>query len=107
MVSVTRKGDFIYNSGIGKVNIITDGDYLATNGDKTILAEAATATVTISLPSVPTEAKELRIKCIDATFACAIERNGNLIDGAARNLNLALNVSRILQYTALHGWVIL
>lgn len=105
-------GQFVYNEGATgsrglDLNISTKTeDYEIQANDYTILAKASANTVTISLPAVPREGTIYTIKSVDATFACTIDRNGKLIDGAAANLNLALNVSRTLQYSPTEGWVI-
>lgn len=106
MLKVFSPGLFIYNSSADNSIVIKTEDYEATSSDNTILAEAATESVTISLDPDPSDGQKVTIKCIDSTFACIIARNGKLIDGSAINLNLALNVSRTLEYATDHGWVI-
>lgn len=113
MINGTAPGIFIYgdrgssDSGLVRNIETKDDDYELTHSDYTILADGSSNTVAISLPTSPTDGQVFCIKSIDATFACTIDRNGKLIDGAANNLNLALNVSRTLQYSLSHGWVIL
>ena len=84
-----------------------NSDYIMVNTDNTILADGSSELVDISLPPTPLQGQTHSIKSIDATFACTVVRNGNNIDGAASNLNLALNVARTLQYDTSFGWLIL
>jgi len=106
------RAGFYYNEGSTgsrgldlNISVKTENYEIQLN-DYTILAKGSANTVAISLPTTPVEGRIYTIKCIDATFACTIDRNGKLIDGAANNLNLALNVSRTLQYIASEGWII-
>lgn len=104
---------FFYNEGAtGSRGLdlairVEENNYVIQLNDYTVLAKASANTVAISLPAAPLEGRIYTIKSIDATFACTIARNGNLIDGAASDLNLALNVSRTLQFIASEGWSIL
>ena len=82
-------------------------DYPITEDDYTILADATSGTVTITLPASPNQGQIFNIKCINATFTCTIARNGNNIDGSASDLTLALNEAKTLQYDSSFGWAII
>ena len=79
-------------------------DYTMLNTDRTILADATSNTVAISLPASPVQGQIVNIKCINATFTCTIARNGKNIDGAASDLTLSLNDSKTLQYETTYHW---
>ena len=80
-------------------------NYTIVGTDYTILADATSNTVDISLPASPTQGQIFNIKCIDATFACTVARNGNDIDGVAADLTLVLDESVTVQYSSSYGWV--
>lgn len=97
-----------YTIGLDFTELSTKtSDYTITSSDITILADASSNTVDISMPPSPSHGQEHRVKCIDATFTCRILRNGKNIDGAASDLTLALNVAYTLQYDSSYGWCIL
>ena len=96
-------GDSIETDSVRSIATKT-ANYTITVSDYTIFAKALSNTVTISLTTTPTQGQIIRIKCIDATFACTIGRNGKLIDNAASDLVLALDQSATLQYDTAYGW---
>ena len=79
-------------------------DYLLLPADYTILADATSNTVDITLPAAPVQGQVFNIKCINVTFTCTVARNGKNIDGAASDLTLILNESVTLQYDSSFGW---
>lgn len=94
-------------SDISYNNITKTADYLLINIDYTILADATSNTVTITLPASPTQGQTFIVKCINATYTCTIARNGKNIDGSASDITLGLNESITLQYDSSFGWVII
>ncbi len=82
-------------------------DYSLVSTDSTILADATSNTVTITLPSSPIHEQVFTIFCINSTFTCTVGRNGNNINGIASDLTLLSTESVTLQFHSLYGWVIL
>ena len=82
-------------------------DYTAVNTDSTILADATSNTVTITLPASPAQGQQFIVACINATFTCTVARNGNNINGAASDQVLVVDESVTLQYDTTYGWVII
>ena len=90
-----------YNIEDVKIKI---ANYTMTSSDTTIFADASSNPVDISLGLSPIQSQRYTVKCIDATFACKVLRDGKNIDGMANDLTLALNVSRTLEYDETYGW---
>ena len=82
-------------------------DYIITEDDYTILADATSNTVVITLPSSPNQGQIFNVFCINATFTCTVARNGNNINGAASDQNLLINEAVTLQFDSVFGWAIL
>jgi hypothetical protein len=89
-------------------------DYTATNTDYTILADATSNTVTISLPNateampeLPTERGVYQIKCLNDTYACKVSGNGNAIDGSTDDFQIYKDESLTVIYDSTNGWSIL
>ena len=82
-------------------------DYTLVDSDNTILADAASNTVTISLPVSPTHGQVFNVKAIVSVFVVTVGRNGKLIDGVASDLNLVAPTSATLQYDTNYGWAVL
>jgi hypothetical protein len=87
--------------------LLVTGDYTVTSNDYTIVANAGSNTVTLTLPAVPTNGQVFNIKSIDSTFACTVARNGNNIDDAATDRNLVKNQAETYQFLTGFGWIIL
>jgi hypothetical protein len=96
----------IYNSLTSSVRTEI-ADYEVVAGDNTVLVDTNSEAVTITLPAIPTQARTIVVKCIDATNTCTVARNGNNIDGAASDQTLLLNESLTLQYDSIFGWAII
>lgn len=79
-------------------------NYTIVETDRTVLADATSNTVAISLPAIPNQGQTFNIKCINATFTCTIARNGNNIENAASDITLALKDSWTLQFDSTYGW---
>ena len=79
-------------------------DYTITSSDWTILADATSNTVTITLPASPNQGQVFNIKCIDSTNTCTIARNGNNIDGTANDINIVATDSVTMQFDTAYGW---
>jgi hypothetical protein len=86
---------------------IKTADYTMASTDYTIFADATNNTVTITLESSPVHGRLCNIKCIDNTFTCDINPNGNNIDGSGTNHNLLDMESISLQYISGFGWAII
>lgn len=82
-------------------------DYTIVATDYSVLADATSNTVDISLPASPTQGQIFNVFCINSTFTCTIVRNGNNINGAASDQALLVTESATLQFDATYGWLIL
>jgi hypothetical protein len=63
------------------VEIVT-ADYTVKRSDGLVLLRANSAPITCKLPFLPLEGQRHSIKCIDNTFACVIDPQGNNIDAS-------------------------
>lgn len=91
----------IYNSEIITSNrIVTDEDF-------TLLLDASANSIIATLPASPIHGQLYHIKCIDNTFACTIDRNGNLIDGQEWDFVFTVTEAITIQYNSTYGWAIL
>ncbi len=93
----------------GRVRAIATktNDYTVLPSDFTILADATSNAVTITLPAAPVQGQMFFIKCINADNTCTIARNGKNIDGAASDVVMSVTDSVPLQYDSTYGWAIL
>lgn len=82
-------------------------DYTIVATDHTVLADALSNTVDISLPATPNQGQIFNIFCTDSTFTCTVLRNGNNINGAASDQALLATESLTVQYDTTYGWVVL
>lgn len=82
-------------------------DHAVLATDYTILADASSNTVTITLPSSPTQGQIFNIFCIDSTYTCNVARNGKNINGAASDQPLLATESITVQYDSTYGWAII
>lgn len=82
-------------------------DYTVKDNDCTIIADATSNTVTISLPATPITRGVYYIKCIGDAFTCDVSGNGNNIDGSSDNFQLFDDESITVMYDAVNGWSIL
>jgi len=82
-------------------------DHTVIASDYTILADATSNTVDITLPASPVQGQIFNIKCIDSTFTCTVDRNGKNIDGAASDINLVATDTVVLQFDSSYGWAVL
>jgi len=98
--------NFLYDGSIKSIRTITNDDLIVST-DYTILADATSNTVTVSLPASPEEGRIYNVKCINDTFTCDISGNGNNIDGSASNIVLAVTDSLTFQYDSTYGWSII
>lgn len=64
------------------------GDHTITSDDYTIMADASSSAVTLTLPSSPEAGRIYHIKCIDNTNTVTLDSNGNNIDGDSSNIIL-------------------
>jgi len=81
-------------------------DYSLTSSDYTIVVDASSNTVDITLPSAPQVGRMYVIKCEDDTNTVTIDRNGNNIDGDASDLTLIEDEVVQLQFNGT-GWFII
>lgn len=100
-------GNTIFNGGNIRDIRTEASDYIIALSDYTILADATSNTVDITLPTSPNQGQMYYIKCINATFTCTVIRNGNNIDGSASNKTLILNESITIQFDSTFGWAII
>ena len=93
----------------GQVAVLSTktNDYTIVQSDYTILADATSNTVTITLPAAPNQGQIFNIKCIDSTFVCTVARNGKNIDGDASDITLIEDESITIQYDSTFGWAII
>ncbi len=80
-------------------------DYTILPTDYTILADASSNPVTITLPASPKQGQIFHVFCIDSTFTCTVERNGNNINGDAEDRRLVVNQSESYQFDNTAKWV--
>lgn len=97
-VIVTGEGPVV-NAIATKIN-----DYTLLSTDYTILVDASSNTVDITLPAAPISGQGFIIKAIDSSFTVTVDRNGKLIDNAASDLTLTATNSVMLQYSSTYGW---
>lgn len=108
--NLTVAGDLIVegsiiSNGIIKALRAETSDYDVAATDSTILADATSNTVTISLPAAPTQGQVYNIKCINATFTCTVDGNGNTIDGNA-SIILIQDEAITVHYDGTEWWII-
>lgn len=82
-------------------------NYTMVNTDRIILADATSNTVTIALPTSPTQGKTCDVFCTNSTFTCTVARNGKNINGAAADQPLLATESVTLVYDTTYGWAII
>lgn len=82
-------------------------DYTIVATDHTILADATSNTVDISLPASPNQGQIFNVFCTDSTFTCTVARNGNNINGVASDQTLLATESVTFQFDSTYGWIIL
>lgn len=110
--------DFYWNNGYLEVStgfsskeiraITTKiNDYIVTTNDATILADASSNTVTITLPAIPVQGQVFNIKCINDANTCTVARNGNNLDGSTNDRDLLLTESITVQFDSIYGWAII
>ena len=83
------------------------GDTTLTNGDATILIDASSNAVTITLPTDAIEGQRYTIKCINDTFTCTVDPDGNEIDGDSANMTLIEDEVIEIQADSLNNWWII
>lgn len=89
----------------GQLNIINvTTDYIATAQDGLILANANSNDVTIFLGIAVTEGEEHTIKCVDDTFTCLVNPQGNGIDGDSGTFQLWEDESITIKADSDNNW---
>ncbi len=108
MIMPDRDVDLGNVTGGGTKSIRTEtADYTVILTDYTILADATSNTVDITLPASPGQGQIYNIFCIDSTFTCTVLRNGNNINGAASDQALLATESLTVQFDSTYGWVVI
>ena len=95
------------DGGISKPISIKTNDYTILNSDYTIVANGASNTVTITLPTSPNTGQIYNIKSKDSTNTVTIARNGKNIDGDASDVTLISKENVKLQYDGVDTWWII
>ena len=95
------------SQGIRKIQTVSNTNLTLDGTQHTVLMDAATVEVDITLDLNPAQGQVYNIKCIDGTKACTILRNGNNIDGAANDFTVLLKENYQFHYDSTYGWAVL
>ena len=82
-------------------------NYLILETDYSILADATSNAVTVTLPLAPNNGRVYNVKCINDTFTCTVAGNGKNIDGVLADKTLVSPNSLTLQFTSTYGWALI
>lgn len=82
---------------------------VAITANKAYWVDTTGGTVTLTLPATAAMGDQIRIFDVSNTFdtnACSVDRNGNLIMGAADNLTISTEGAafELVYYNAAKGW---
>jgi len=103
----TNTSDISELQAHSRTRVTKTNDYTVDADDYLIIADATSNTVTISLPLAPVTTRGVfKIKCIDDSFACDVDGNGNNIDGSGSNFQIYKDEVLTLLYDAVKGWLI-
>ncbi len=93
--------------GGGNIRSITTktANYTILESDYTILADASSNTVTLTLPASPNTGQVFNIKAIDSTYLITVAGNGKNIDGSS-SITITADDSITIQYDSAYGWAI-
>jgi hypothetical protein len=91
------------NYNIQPIKTVT-ADYSAVGLDYTIVIDASSAAVTVTLPSSPTKGKVYNIACLNSTNTAQVDFNGNLYFDSSDNELLFKGENLKVQWTG-NEWV--
>lgn len=99
VLAVPSGGGGSVGPGISNLAIVTKtANYTATVNDFTILADATSGAVTITLPLAPVAQQIFNIKAINVTNTVTVAGNGKTIDGSSSAQLKVINACITVQY---------